>query len=208
MAFITFEGIDGSGKSTVARMVAEETGYILTAEPTDGPLGMELREASERGDGCIVEALLFTADRYVHTEQIKKWLNDGKGVISDRYLHSTVAYQLAEIEQKEEKEGKHWIGGDRRQMWKEWLIGIGTPASIKPDLTLLIDVDVETGLARARERGRLSSFEKVELLKLVRRNYLELAEDGRWNIAVIDGTQGIDDVVKAVMKEIKQIGKN
>ncbi len=204
MTFITFEGIDGSGKSTIARMVAEKKGYILTAEPTEGPVGMELRRATERGDGCIVEALLFTADRYNHTERIKEWLASGKGVISDRYFHSTIAYQLAELRQRAEREGEEWDGGIKNR-WKEWLVEMNRPASITPDLTILIDADVETALARAGNRGQLSNFEKKELLELVRENYLELAEDGRWNFAVIDGTEGIDGVLEKVMREIERI---
>ena len=204
MTFVTFEGIDGSGKSTVARMAAERLGFTLTAEPTEGPVGMELRRATERGDGCIVEALLFTADRHIHTERIKKWLAEGKGVISDRYFHSTIAYQLAELRQRAERNGEDW-NDEIKRGWKEWLIEINRPASITPDLTILIDVDVETALARAGKRGELSGFEKRELLELVRENYLELAHDDRWNFAVIDGSRDIDAVLEEVMAEIKRI---
>lgn len=204
MTFITFEGIDGSGKSTVAGMAAESLGYVLTAEPTEGPVGMELRRATERGDGCIVEALLFTADRYNHTEDIRKWLAEGKGVISDRYLHSTIAYQLAELRQRAKRNGEEW-NDDTKSRWREWLVGINRPASITPDLTILIDVDVETALARAGGRRQLANFEKKELLELVRKNYLELAGDGRWNFAVIDGSMEIGRVLEEAVREIERI---
>ena len=201
--FATFEGIDGSGKSTVAKIAAERLGYVLTAEPTEGPIGMELRKATERGGGCIVEALLFTADRYTHTERIKEWLAGGKGVISDRYFHSTVAYQLAELQQRAERNGEEWNDEIKRE-WREWLVEINRPASITPDITILIDVDVETALARAGGRGQLSNFEKKELLELVRKNYLELAQDGRWNIKVIDGTEAVERVAEAAIREIER----
>ncbi len=207
MTFITFEGIDGSGKSTVAKIAAERLGFALTAEPTEGPLGMELRQATERRDGSIVEALLFTADRYTHTEQIKKWLAEGKGVISDRYFHSTIAYQLAELQQRAERRGEEWNDKIKRE-WKEWLVEINRPASIAPDITILIDVDVETALARVGNRGKLSNFEKRELLEIVRKNYLELADDGRWNIAVIDGAKDVQRVAEAAMKEIERAGRS
>ncbi len=96
--FIVFEGIDGSGKSSVIARLKESLEasgrkVMVTAEPTDSAVGRLVAETD--GLNPETEALLFTADRAIHTERVKKWMAEGYDVISDRYFASTLAYQSA-----------------------------------------------------------------------------------------------------------------
>ena len=121
--FIVMEGIDGSGKSTAVRALKdyfESSGrkVITTAEPTGGMIGKIVAETDDLSPET--EALLFTADRACHTEQIKKWIADGNAVVCDRYFGSTLAYQSA-------------AGMDI-----QWLKAINSKVIIEPDITILM----------------------------------------------------------------------
>ena len=172
--FIVLEGIDGAGKSTQARLLAEwfqERGeeVVLTKEPTDTAFGKLIRRLVLTGgregiiDGARIsheaEALLFAADRAEHVEKlIKPSLKAGKIVISDRYFYSSLAYQWA------------------RGLDLEWLIDLNRFA-VRPDLAILLDLPVKESMKRLRSRSIKSEFDKIaELQKAVRENYLKLAE--------------------------------
>lgn len=170
--FVVFEGIDGSGKTSVceyAGKLLKEAGcdVILTAEPTKDPIGMLIRSSVE-GITQDAEALLFAADRAQHTVQIKEWVKAGKVVICDRYYASTIAYQSADFD------------GESSDI--QWLRTINDHIAIDPDLTFLIDVSPETGLMRANTRGKLSKFEKKEYLEKVRSVYLDIAKEKGFTI--------------------------
>ena len=172
--FIVLEGIDGAGKSTQARLLAEwfeERGeeVVLTKEPTDTAFGKLIRRLVLTGgregiiDGARIsheaEALLFAADRAEHVEKlIKPAIEDGKIVISDRYFYSSLAYQWA------------------RGLDLEWLVDINRFA-IRPDLVVLLDLPVKESMKRLKSRSIKSEFDKIaELQKKVRENYLRLVE--------------------------------
>lgn len=161
--FIVLEGIDGSGKTTLARTIAEAVGgAYLTSEPTDGALGTALRSGSFGNIPPAAEALLFAADRAIHTAEISEILESGRWVICDRYLGSTVAYQSASF-----GEDADW----------DWLLGMQRKSVIAPDLTVLLDIDPEQSLGRVNSRGEeLSRFEKADFLGKVRSAYLRLAD--------------------------------
>ncbi|AEH23920.1 dTMP kinase [Pyrococcus yayanosii] len=169
--FIVFEGIDGAGKSTQARLLAEwfrEKGYdvVLTKEPTDSELGNFVKRLILIG-GIInggrisheAEALLFAADRAEHVKKvIEPALREGKVVISDRYFYSSLAYQWA------------------RGLDVEWLISVNSFAP-RPHLVILLDLPAKESMRRVRLRGAESEFDKLlELQRKVRENYLKLAE--------------------------------
>ncbi|MBI4416716.1 MAG: dTMP kinase, partial [Euryarchaeota archaeon] len=106
--FATIEGIDGSGKTTVAERVAESLEHagvavVRTTEPTRTWRGDAVKWAIERDVDAVTEAFLFLADREAHSAQIRAWMNDGKLVLSDRYVDSTYAYQGARLEGKRER---------------------------------------------------------------------------------------------------------
>jgi len=185
---IVVEGIDGAGKTTHARRLVRwlrkkgvEAHY--TFEPTRGAIGKILEDmASKRRVDVRVEALLFAADRIDHLNRIiKPLLETGYVIVSDRYVHSSIAYQSVTV-------------GDQR--WVEEL----NKFAEKPDLVILLDVDPEIGLRRIK--GRRARFERIEILKRVREKYLELAE--REGFKVVDANREVEEVfedVKGLVKE-------
>jgi len=185
---IVIEGIDGAGKTTHARKLVRwlrkkgiRTRY--TFEPTRGAIGRILEKmASKRKVDVRVEALLFAADRIDHLNKIiRPLLEKGFIIISDRYVHSSIAYQSVTV-------------GD--QGWVEEL----NKFAEKPDLVILLDVDPETGLKRIkRKRAR---FERIEILKKVREKYLELAE--REGFKVINANRGVEEVFEDVKSSVEK----
>ncbi len=180
--FIVFEGIDGSGKSSVIARLKESLEKAgrkvkVTAEPTDGAIGKYI----SRTDGLNpeAEALLFTADRSMHTEQVKGWMDEGYTVICDRYFGSTLAYQSA-------------AGMDM-----EWLKSINSKVIIRPDITILMDIDPEISLKRVSERGEMSRFEKLDYLRKVRQAYLDIGKE--YGFVRVDADRDRDTVANDVI---------
>ncbi|HSV42731.1 MAG TPA: dTMP kinase, partial [Methanomassiliicoccales archaeon] len=163
-AFIVFEGIDGSGKSTMSRMihdalVAEGRECLLTAEPSDSWLGHAVRRANQDGTDDLAEALLFMADRAEHTRTIRGWVGQGKIVVCDRYYASTLAYQTALLK-------------DRLQDPMGWLWNINEPIIMRPDITLFFHVSPELAMERLGSRDERTKFERLEFLRQVGQNYI------------------------------------
>lgn len=199
--FITFEGPEGSGKSTQARALAkclESRGepVLLTKEPGgDTPTCKEIRKilVTERyGPSRLAELFLFMADRADHVARvIRPALSDGVTVICDRYGDSTRAYQC-------------FARGISRQL-VERLHGAAAQG-VEPDLTFLLNVPVEEGLKRAKSRntetqngeGRFESEELAFHLKLYD-GYMQLYREYPRRIEVIDGMRGEHDVLREVL---------
>jgi len=193
--FITFEGIDGSGKSSQARLLAERLQnagkhVLLTREP-GGSEGAELiRELLVTGDKTRwspeTEMLLFTAARRDHLEKtITPALNAGHIVISDRFADSTRVYQGA-------------TRGDLRTQ-----VDLLHRAMIErePDLTVVIDIDPEIALARGLARGSGEDrFEEFGLgfQKKLREGFLNLAKEAPERVVLIDGSGSLEDVTDRV----------
>lgn len=196
--FVTFEGIDGSGKSTQARLLGETLRalgreVVLTREPGGSPGAEEIRALVLEGDpdrwSAETEILLFTAARRDHLERtIEPALAAGKIVVCDRFADSTRMYQGLSR-------------GDLRGMvdaLHDLMIGR------EPDLTLLIDMDPDTGLGRALSRkGHEERFEEFgpELQRKMRAGFLALAEEFPDRFRVVDGNREID-LVAAEVREI------
>jgi len=198
---ITFEGIDGSGKSTQLRLLASHlrmngSEVVVTREPGGTPLGLRLRaallDAQEQVDP-LTELLVFAADRAQHVRRLlRPALELGHIVLSDRYADATIAYQGA---------GR----GFSPQLIKQ-MVDLATDG-LRPDLTLLFDLPVADCLARTSRRtsgkhkgDRLDS-EHAEFHTRVRDGYLRLAADNPERIRVI-GTSGPVDETHARVKEI------
>lgn len=193
--FITFEGIDGSGKSTQARLLTENLrargqDVILTREPGGSPGAEEIRALVLEGDpdrwSAETEILLFTAARRDHLERtIAPALKAGKIVICDRFADSTRMYQGLSR-------------GNLRQIvdqLHDLMIGR------EPDLTLLIDMDPDTGLNRALARqGSEERFEDFgpELQTRMRQGFLDLAGEFPERFRVIDGNDEIQSIAAKV----------
>ena len=192
--FITLEGIDGAGKTTIAHRVESELrkkGHrvVLTTEPTRTWLGDAVKKSYDDDVGPLAETFLFLADRARHTAQIEEWLAKGAIVVSDRYADSTYAYQGARLK-----------GTVRNPI--RWLQAVSAPAVIEPDLTILLDVFPRLGLRRIAGRKRKVRFEKERFLTEVARNYRRLAKGRRF--VTIDGSRSAAEVTADVMRAIER----
>jgi len=190
--FVVFEGIDGSGKTTISKKLYKEfqkrgIECVLTREPFDENIRKCIDSFLMRGADPLSVAFLFMADRIEHSRIIQEWLDTGKVVVSDRYEDSTYAYQGAELEGRIEKP-------------VEFLKRAIHPHIIHPDRVYIIDIDPETGLKRSDKKGSFKAFEKVELLEKVRKKYLELAQDERYMI--LDGRKSIDEILDICINDI------
>lgn len=190
--FVAFEGLDGSGKSTQIRLLTnklKENGYdpFVTAEPTGTNIGMILRDSirdSRSRIPLVTEALLFAADRFEHVKNhIEPAVSAGKIVLSDRYLHSSIAYQGAQ-------------GLDRR-----WIKIVNRYAS-EADLSIYLDVTPEVGLERMKSRQK-TVFEVVSLQTKIREIYLELVNQGV--LVLVDANRSILEVQNDIFKLILEL---
>ncbi len=206
--FITFEGIDGSGKSTQLRMLASELrvrGFdvLTTCEPGGTPLGRRLREVfleTEETVAPLAELLLFAADRAQHVNfLVEPALENGKIVISDRYSDATAAYQGA---------GR---GFDEQSINQVIRLATG---GLKPDLTLFFDISVNEAISRTNSRSdgggeqknRMDS-ETVEFYERVREAYLQIAENEPERFCVVDASGAIDEIKTKVLELVTEFLK-
>lgn len=197
--FITFEGIDGCGKTTQlenVKKLLEENGIecVTTREPGALKLGSQIREILLHYDGVVAdncEMFLFLADRSQHVETfIKPMLEEGKVVLCDRHTDSTIAYQ------------GYGRGGDVEKLTE--LNKIATNGLV-PDLTFLFDVSVETGHERAgKDLDRLELAGK-EFFERTRQGYLTLAKQHPERIKVINAEKSKESVYNDVKSLIMDI---
>ena len=189
--FFTFEGIDGSGKTTISKMVYEELlkkyDAVWTKEPTDSWLGKAVERAVEEKRDAATIAFLFTADRREHIEEIKEWIEEGRVVICDRYADSTIAYQAVNMH-----------GADDPV---KWLKNIHAPFYLEPDLTFLFVLKPEIAIGRIKDR-ELSPFEKASFLEKVQENYIALA-DAEKRFVKLDATESKEKLKERCLKIIE-----
>ena len=195
--FITFEGPDGSGKTTQSKLLYKEflgggKNVIWTREPGGTDFGVNLRkillEDSRLKLAPEAELFLFAADRAQHiTEIIRPALQEGKIVICDRYIDSTTAYQA---------------GGRGFSVELIERLNRDSTGGLLPDKTFLIDVPVEVGLQRAtRQKADKFEQESSDFHQKVRATYLELAR-GNPRFHIIDGTKTKEEI----FEEIRLLG--
>lgn len=190
--FVTFEGIDGSGKSTISKLVYEKLksqgyGVVLTFEPTDTWIGKCVQRCIESNSDPFVTAFAFIADRIEHCKQIQKWLDEGKIVLCDRYAESTYAYQGAQLE-------------DIVKDPIKWLKELSTNRIIIPDRTFIFVIEPEKSLARIENRDKLIPFERITFLEKVHENYLKLAVGRQFK--KIDASKKIEELVNICFNDI------
>ena len=202
--FITFEGVEGSGKSTqidlvVAKLRRQGLDVVLTREPGGTPLAEGIRSLilDERGDPPVARAELFLlqAARAQHVDRvIRPNLEAGRVVISDRFFDSTVAYQ-----------------GRARGLDMEMVRACIAVAidGVVPDVTIILDMPPADGLARQfgdvfahHERNRMEA-EALEFHEAVRRGFLEQAEAEPHRIRVVDASRSVAQVHQRVMQALK-----
>ena len=197
--FIVFEGIDGSGKSTQIKFLADKLkeakiAYEITAEPSEGPVGVMIRQilTGERKMDNRVIAALFAADRLDHIlneeHGLLNKIENGTTVICDRYYFSSYAYN----------------GVD---MPMEWVIAANSQSSrlLKPTVNVFIDLDPDVALERiARNRQRTELFEKKSRLEKVRENYFEVFEKMQdETVIIIDGNQAPEMMAEEIWQKIR-----
>ena len=189
--FISIEGVEGAGKSTNIEaikqyLVGKEIDFVVTREPGGTVLAEKIRRlllhVSDDAPAELTELLLIFAARAQHIEKvIQPALENGRSVVCDRFTDATYAYQgggrglktsvIAELESMVQGE-------------------------LRPDLTIILDLDPEAGLVRAKERGELDRFEneKNEFFEKVRSAYLDIATSNPERCFVIDANQSIGQI--------------
>ena len=200
--FITLEGTEGAGKSSQLNTIAtffkaagKET--IITREPGGTKTGEQIRDVLLNKDNMEIsndtELLLMFAARAQHIEQIiKPALQENKIVICDRFTDASYAYQG----------GGRGVSEQRIEILEEWVQG-----SFRPDITFLFDVDVETGLSRAKKRGEADRFEQEEVnfFQAIKDVYLQRARQEPERFKIINANQSevlVSQQVEAILKDL------
>ena len=189
---MTFEGIDGSGKSTISKRVNERLkaeGYrvVHTSEPTDSSIGRFVQECIRKQSDPYVTSFTFIADRIQHCKQIKQWLDEENIVLCDRYAESTYVYQGTQLE----PQMKNPI---------RWLQELSEGRILVPDRTFLFVIDPSVSLARIQHRAELIPFERVSFLEKVHAKYLKVCNGKRF--LHLDATRSVDDLVELCFNDI------
>jgi dTMP kinase len=202
--FITLEGIEGAGKSTVAALVndwlvSRGITAVVTREPGGTPLAERVRkvvlEKGEERVSATAETLLMFAARSIHLENlIRPALAAGQWVICDRFTDATRAYQ-----------------GYGRGMDLKWIeeLAQAVHADLQPDCTLLLDLPVSVGLARARNRSGAAAdrfeSEMEEFFERVRAGYLTLAQREPQRVRTIDASASLSEVAKRIAPVLESL---
>ena len=194
--FICVEGLDGCGKTTQTKLLVRKLrkmswDAVYTAEPSGGKIGKFIQKYCLHGEkrtSSIVEALLFAADRFEHVEkEVISALNEGKVVVSDRYVYSSLAYQGA-------------TGLDLK--WIEMI----NEYAIRPDLAIFVDVEPEAVIKRLKQKK--SVMENLETQRKVREVYVKFVEKGE--LVRIDGNKSkkevADNILKVVLRFLEKRG--
>ena len=197
--FITFEGADGCGKTTQIRLLdeylrAKGKTTILTREPGAKGLGVKLREILLNYEGEVspnCESFLFLADRAQHVDCIiKPALKEGKIVLCDRHTDSTAAYQ------------GYGRGINLDEIKKLNEIAV---SGLKPDLTIVFDIDIETSLSRVgNEKDRMEAA-GIDFFNRVRNGYLEIAKQEPDRVKIINASDTIDNIHKKVVELVEKL---
>lgn len=182
-AFICIEGLDGCGKTTQSKLLAKKLGKshnaLYTSEPSRGKIGTYIRNRYLYGKkrlSTVVEALLFAADRVEHVEnEVLPALRDGRLVISDRYVYSSLAYQGA------------------AGLSLQWIEKVNVHA-LKPDIAVFIDVDPKTVMHRLKRKR--SVMENIETQQKVRDVYLKFVAKGE--LVRIEGNRAKNEVAETL----------
>ena len=197
--FLSLDGIDGTGKSTQCRLLAEylrATGNDVVAcvDPGGTPLGQDLRQillAGKHNLSPACEALLFMASRaQLVADAIRPALDAGRVVVSDRYLLANVVYQ------------GHAGGLDVDQLWQ---VGALSTGGIEPDLTFVLDLPLDLALARrGRPADRMESRPR-DYHERVRAGFLAEAKRRPDRLVVIDATPGVEEIQAAIRRRVDEL---
>ncbi len=202
--FITFEGIEGSGKSTQVGLLGsrlKEEGYdiVVTREPGGTRIGEEIRRITHGRENvdltAVTEAYLMAASRAQHVREIiKPSLAEGKIVVCDRFIDSSLSYQ-----------------GYGRRLGLETIEQLNRVAieDIWPDLTILLDVSLDIGFSRRNGSGKIDrlDLQQNDFYERVREGYLKLAGKYKKRYFVVDSSKDIESVEKIIWQKVSNIFK-
>lgn len=205
--FITFEGGEGTGKSTQVKLLAEylkgkKVDVVLTKEPGGTPIGQELRAMLCTGDkdkfDAVAEALLYYADRRINMQQkVLPALEKGSWVISDRFADSTMAYQYYGYNKRVSKQ----ILDELYKM---------TLGDFYPDLTIILDIDPKIGLARSMAVNSTYAVQEtrhesrgIEFHQNLRKGFLEIAKTSD-RYVVVDANKTIENLHANIVKLVEE----
>lgn len=202
--FISLEGIEGTGKSTQAKLLSKhlsKKGYktVLTQEPGGTLISSQIRKVllstKHHKMDYMTELLLYNAARVQHIkEKILPALKEGKVVITDRFSDSTVAYQ-----------------GFGRGISLKLIDSLDKAATgrMRPDLTILLELDVKTGLMRNRHINKIDrlELEDVKFHEKVRKGFLELASKKPRRIKIVNASKGLDEVHREIVRIVDKVLK-
>lgn len=200
--FISFEGIDGVGKSTQIRLAEDYLrslgkDVLCTLEPGGTDLGQEIRNLLLHRKGDVSprsEALLYAADRAHHVAtKVRPALAEGKVVITDRYLDSSVAYQGA---------GRRLAAEEIRN------ISLWAVDGLLPDLTVLVDLDPAVAAERRKGTGQVADrleSEKIEFFQAVRNEFLKLSQAEPDRFLVVDASQTPEQIFVHIAKKLDDL---
>lgn len=195
MALITLEGIDGTGKSTLVRLLRAhlaDLDPIFTREPTTAWTGRAVRRGIAEEVDPVAEALLFAADHAAHIATVvRPALAEARLVISDRYSDSRYAYQSVVLR-------------DRLPDPLGWLRALHDGWTVPPDQTFLLVLSVEEALRRVGGHERREHFEEADTLARVQAAYLDLAEAEPERFVLVDAVKGKGEIAAFVEGEIRR----
>ncbi len=190
---VAIEGLDGSGKSSLMKNLAlllrrTSIAFVFTSEPTDGPIGREIKAylgEKDRERNLALEALMFAADRIWHLENvIRPALQEGKTVLTDRYKYSSLAYQSSP------------------ETPMEWIEEINAFAP-EADIAIFLDADPETCKNRLEVTKRMASImENIETQWGIYRRYMQMVEVGR--LIKVDGNRSQEELAEEVFELIQE----
>ena len=200
--FITFEGIEGSGKSVQVGLLGSklrESGHdiVVTREPGGTRIGEEVRQITHDPQNvdltAVAEAYLMAACRAQHVREIiKPSLDAGKIVLCDRFLDSSLAYQ-----------------GYGRELGEETILNLNQLAidAVSPTLTIYLDVPVDVGLERRKNDTKMDrlDLQQPDFYERVRKGYLKLAKKNSARITIIDGAKSIEEVAKEIWTMVESL---
>lgn len=185
--FISIEGLDGAGKTTLINALDEQFDVVTTSEPSEFWTGEQLRKALSSETPEFTDFFLFMADRHYHIESlIKPNIEAGKTVISDRFADSTRVYQ------------PYQLGDSRLEFPAHWIESVMAPWNYPPDIVLYLRIDVDTALERADSDEK---YENRDMLEQVKENYESLVcsqieSDTGPEYIVLDGEKPKSDIVQ------------
>lgn len=193
--FVALEGIDGTGKTTLASMLRKEleaSGYSVfaTREPTDSlDIPENLKKSRDAVSGLAL-FFRFTEDRFAHQEVISRHLEKGEIVLCDRFIMSSMAYQGVLLES--------YFGGRKKTI--DWMNGVSSIIRVRPEITFYIDADPEISMKRIANRGSLTGFEEKEYLSRVRDFYGAIEMQGK---ETVDGSGTIQDTFSEIKEKLR-----